>query len=431
VDPANTENYKLKVCNVDSDVCDEIAGTYYYEMEDTELETLMENTRSDRFRYFAVTLPKGNYTAVFLDADRNETWPSFVDETYEDALCTDILQEGSITLQIPDPAQCDDLIRNGNAEASPTEPIHWLHRKGGITLNTTNARNGTYAFGDIERTDASFDAISQFLDTRCLAANKGSLYEIKAWVMLVDPISGETVNCDGNTQKCPEVGIVAYSSANVNSWSKEPVATMVSSASDRKYQLVHGLLEINEEIAKATSVLFYIERNRADLAMLVDDVSMTIVPQLGANRCDNFFYNSDFSDGDTRFWLEYDSGNKLAIYSHGFEGPNDFALNTFRSPQTFLKTGCFQLNERYVLTAKFKLLNSDGNEFVCDIENPTSDTECPTMKLRPYFQDQQPTRTEAYTIGIPKVNEWNKMYGIVMSDELYASADRIRLTFVS
>ena len=78
VDPANSENFKRKVCNVDSNACDEIKGTYYYEMEDTELETLMQNMRSDRFRYFAVTLPKGNFTAVFQD-NGVDTWPSFVE----------------------------------------------------------------------------------------------------------------------------------------------------------------------------------------------------------------------------------------------------------------------------------------------------------------------------------------------------------------
>ena len=227
------------------------------------------------------------------------------------------------------------------------------------------------------------------------------------------------------------MGVVACSSLNVNSWNHDPVATMVSSYSVPQFHLVRGLLEIKEEMADATSVPFYIERNMADLAMLVDDVSMMIVPQSGANRCDDPTYNSDFSDGDTRFWSEFDSGNKLAIYSPGFDGPNDFALNTFRSLQTFLKTGCFQLNERYVLEAKFKLLDSDGNEFVCDNENPTGDTECPTMKLRPAFQGQQPTRTVAYTIGMQEESVWNTMYGIFTTDELYASANNIRLTFVS
>lgn len=71
INPANTENYKLKVCS-DLGTCVEVEGTCYYEEGDTDLETLMRNTQSDRFRYFAVTLPKGDYASV-LGHQRDES----------------------------------------------------------------------------------------------------------------------------------------------------------------------------------------------------------------------------------------------------------------------------------------------------------------------------------------------------------------------
>jgi len=436
VNPASSENHTLEVCEVNSEVCVEIDGTYWYEMEDTETETTMQNTRSDRFRYYSVTLPNGTYTATFLDGNGTEAWPSFVGETYEDALCTDdVLQEGSVSLQIPsvDPLQCDELIRNGDAEASLTEPIYWLHRKGGIVLNTTDSRNGTNSFGDVERTDAGMDGISQYLDTRCLALRSGSLYEIKAWAKLINPATGVTYHCDENTESCPEVGFIAYSSPGVNAWSVEPAARTVSSASNRDYQLIHGLLDINEHMANANSALFYIERNKKNLAMLVDDVSMTVVPESGANRCDDLFYNSNFADGDTRFWTEYDSNRPFQIVSPGVGGPTDFALKTFDgSPQTYVKMGCLQLNERYALSAKFKMLDSNGAAFVCDNENPTGDTECPAMRLKPCDEENQgPTTTVAYTVGIPTAGGWNTMFGIFSADESYIAAKKIRFTLVS
>ena len=43
------------------------------------------------------------------------------------------------------------------------------------------------------------------------------------------------------------------------------------------YQLIQGVFEINEEVATASSVLFYIERNFDNLAMLGDDVSMKLI----------------------------------------------------------------------------------------------------------------------------------------------------------
>jgi hypothetical protein len=327
---------------------------------------------------------------------------------------------------------CSNLIRNGDAEASPTDPTFWLHRKGGIVLEPGKGRGGRgNAFGDLKRTDDGMDAISQYLDTRCLTPlSVGLLYEIKAWVKLINPADGSVYACDINMEKCPEVGIYGYSPTK--SWSKEPIASMVSSESIGVdgYQLIHGVLEINAEMADATSVLFYVKRNKKNLAMLVDDVSMEIIPQTESNRCDDLFYNSDLSFGDSRFWSNYDSDGLTAV-SPGVGGVNDFALKTLGgSAQQYMKTGCLNLNERYIATTKFKLV-SEAQEFACDNETPKNDTKCPELKLRPYVGSQQPTRTVGYTVGFPRSNDWNTMYGIFTADELYASAEKLLLTFVS
>lgn len=432
VDPSGTEDYTLKICSIDSGVCAESSGTYYYDEEDTPDETLMRNTRSDRYRYFDTTLPAGTYTAEFFDGNGTATRPSFVYETFETPLCNHTVQEGSITLQsLPvDALECNDLIRNGDAEASSNEPLFWLHRKGGIRLITNEGRNGSNAFGDIERTDAGMDSISEYLDTRCMRS--GSLYEIKAWAKLVNPTTGTTHYCDYNSEKCPEVGLIAYESPGRSLWQREPVATTVSSSEAREYQLIHGLFEINDEMANANSVLFYVERNMEDLAMLIDDVSMTEVTQTDATYCDDLFHNGRFSDGDTRFWTEYNTNRPFEVVSPGVGGSSDFALKTFDgSPRTYLKTGCLELDERYALTAQFKILDGDGNEFACDIESPTSSTECPTMRLKPVLGSESPTRTISRTIGIPTNTSWNTMYGIFSAKTLYSNAESIRLTFVS
>jgi hypothetical protein len=275
IDPANTEDIKLKVCDIDSAICVQLDGRYWFYEDKTELKTVMRNTRSDRLRYFAIALPKGSYTGTFLDADEETIWPTFVHEIYEDAICSDVLLDGSVELDVPlvEESDCDELIRNGNAEASDSDALYWLHRKGGIALDTTQGRNGSHALIDMERTDRKRDAISQYLDTRCLMANQGSLYEISAFVKLVDPTSGDPYFCDIDTERCPQVGIFAYSPNG--SLSEEPIATVTADSNTvGGYQLVQRVLEISEEMASASSVLFYIERNRENLAMLVDDVSM-------------------------------------------------------------------------------------------------------------------------------------------------------------
>lgn len=229
IDPANTEGYTLKACDDISGICAELDGRYWYYEDKTELETMMRNTRSDRLQYFAIALLNGAYTATFLDAEGKETWPTFVDTIYEDAICDEALVEGSVAINIPPLGEddCYDLIRNGGAEASDSQPLYWLHRRGGIALNVTQGRAGTNALGDIERTAASKDSISQYLDTRCLASRVGSQYEINVWVKLVDPVNGEAHVCDVNAERCPEVGVLAKGLSG--SWSKESVATMMDS----------------------------------------------------------------------------------------------------------------------------------------------------------------------------------------------------------
>jgi hypothetical protein len=339
-----------------------------------------------------------------------------------------------VSLKVPPVAgsTCNNLIRNGDAEASLTDPTFWLHRRGGVALKPGKGRGGGgNAFGDLERIDDEMDAISQYLDTRCLTPQSvGLLYEIKAWVKLVNPVGGSVYACNINTEKCPEVGIYAYSPSKT--WRKEPVASMVSSATIGAdgYQLIHGVLEVTGEMVNATSVLFYVERNKKTLAMLVDDVSMEIINQTESKWCGDLFYNSQLSFGDSRFWSDYDS-NGLTVVSPGVGGVKDFALKTLGgSAQQYMKTGCLNMKARYTATAKFKLL-SGAQEFACDNETPKSDTKCPELKLRPYARGQQPTRTVGYTVGFPKKNDWNTMYGIFTADELYASADKLLLTFVS
>ena len=283
IDPANTEDYTLRVCDENSDICAQLDGRYWYYEDKTELETAMRNTLSDKLRYFGIALPNGPYTAAFLDGKGRETWPTFVDTIYEDAICDDALLEGSIVVHTPPlrEDECYDLIRNGNAEESDSLPLYWLHRRGGIALNTTQGRNGTNAFGDVEPTDSSKDSISQYIDTRCLSAMVDSQYEITAWVKLIDTVNGEPYTCNVDAERCPQVGIFAYSQDD-GSWTQEPVATMVNSGvDDDGYQLVQGVVDINEEFASASSVLIFVERNKGNLAMLVDDISMKAMDDRG------------------------------------------------------------------------------------------------------------------------------------------------------
>jgi len=277
IDPASTQGYKLRVCRSDDPGrCTETEETYWYRDEDDEFETLMYNTRAERPRYFTATLPRGSYRAEFLDTSGKVVWPSFVIEKYEKAMCSNALEEGAVEVVVPQvgDAECNSLIKNGNAEASITEHKHWLHRRGGITLRPGQGIGGSNAFATIEDDSTRFDSIAQYLDTRCLSVTAGMQYEINAWIKLVDE-KGVVEICDPEKDDCPQVGLYGRSS-NGTEWDGQPFATVVPYIRDGDYQLVQGLLDVVDEIASASSVLFYIRRNTRRLTMFVDNVSVRI-----------------------------------------------------------------------------------------------------------------------------------------------------------
>lgn len=431
-DPTGSDDYKLRVCNAER-TCAEVDNTYWYEEEHTEVETLMQNSRADRLRYFAVTLPRGSYTTELVDSDGNLAWPTFVEEKYEDALCSDALEDGSVDLFVPtvQVAECESLVRNGDAEYSQTDHTYWLHRHGGISLLAGRGIGGSNAFGQVDSTRADRDAIVQYLDVRCLDLMRGRQYEVVAFVRLEDASSGEAIICSPSAEShCPEVGV--YWQSSEGSWSREDVTTVVATASSDPsgYQRLHGILDVTDEVADASSVLIYLRRHVEGTDMFVDNVSMTLVSHHDGG-CDNLVFNGDFAVGDSRFWFDGDD-NALALLSPGSAGSSGYALTSFEgNMEQYIQTGCMKVGTWYAAEAKFKLIGADGREFACLKRRATDRTRCPVMQFRVQVNGDQDTDTVARIAGDPTDKDWNTLLGGFEANEDFANAKSIRLQFVS
>lgn len=426
VNLAETADLKLRVCR-GQDECISVDGAFYEKTQRNELETIIENTGFDDRRFFSVTLPQGSYRATFLNSDNRESWPDFVEETYEDRLCSQAIEPGSIALVVPpvDPSYCENLIRNGDAEDSSEHHTHWLHRSGGVVLVPGAGIGGSNAFGDRVQRNANTDAIVQFLDSRCISLRAGRKYEIKGWVKLLNTETDEVHLCNESLEACPIVGIKA------NDWVKEPVATMVIPYHHNPFQLVHGVVEINERMATANSVMFYVERNRRDLAMIIDNFSMELLPEANPRQCgDELVYNGDFQTGDSRFWNEYnDDSMEIVLRSEG--GDENFALRSYNgSPQQYLKTGCLEVGERYIVRGKVRLTGADGVAFACNPESTSRESRCPRLKLHARLDGEQQPSVIGLVLGVPTLS-WYDVFGIFTADEFLVGADSLRLTFVS
>jgi len=415
VDPAETEDYKLQVCDKISSVCVQIPGLF------DDSSTPVKNTDSERLRMFAASLPAGSYEATYLDGNGNTVWPTFVEEIYEEEQCQPSFSETDIEIQVPDlsPGECNDIIKNGGAEASNTHHTHWLHRDGGVQVVQGQGIDNSNALADITQSDGG-DAISQYLDTRCLVA--GSRYEIRAWVKLIK--NGQVYLCDESNESCPEVGIYTRSlhsnGLKMKSWYQEPIAKTSFHFDAPDYQLIHGVFTITEDIANAQSALFYIERNKKGYEMFVDNVSMTLL----SDDCSDVIVNGDFASGIAEHWSEY-SGDMSVV--EGVGGSNDYALSVFDGTSVqYLNSGCFVEGNTYKITARFQLKDATNSLMDCG-------SKCPRIDLKNSIDGEEDIyKTVGRTYMAQDSDGWGRIEGYYIATSRDANPEStIRFRFTN
>ena len=356
-DPSATKDFMLQVCQNTGSVCDLIQGYTNPESDPTS---------ADNLRVYNAHLPQGSYDVSFVDAKSGqEVWPTFVIEAIQPNLCVGGFNEGDIQLGIPtvDELGCHDLIRNGNSESLDG----WLERSGGLALVSGVGINGSTALSDAPAQTIR-DTISQFLDSRCLPLSHGRFYEIQAWVKLVDE-RGSPIRCGMDGLGCPEVRI------STDSRTLPAVASVVPQTLHGDFHLLHGVLAMDEELSGSDKVEFAVRRNRDDVSMVLDDVSMTLMPV--DNVCSgNLVENGDFSFGTAKFWSE--SAAEMSMSSRS--GKTSLVLSNGTSGRVFLKKKCFEVGELYDVHIQFSLFRNDQIVY-CDPMGSDNGLECPVAKL--------------------------------------------------
>ena len=121
-----------------------------------------------------------------------------------------------------------------------------------------------------------------------------------------------------------------------------------------------------------------------------DDISM--VPM--SRSCDNLVLNNDFEVGDSRFWFpSFPRYLTAEISNIGANGSQCSLMmipklesHTGDNMKQSLDTWCFIKGQEYLISAKFRLLNStdptSGMECIPSNLNVNSPTHCPTITIR-------------------------------------------------
>ena len=387
------------------------------------------NTSIRRRRYFAVALPQARYRFVFIQQG-SQAWPTSVEFTMEEAQCATLMEKNWTILVHPpsSESECQDLIRNGNFEGLGSD---WLHDESGLQIASGQGVSGSKALSDINLAAPVNGLIGQYLDTRCLL--RGRQYEVRAWVKLTHS-NGTTLACD-SLSGCPKARLKIRTPKDEDGLEFSEFNMDLISFFDRPYRdtgwnLLRGVFTVDARIQGGESVLFFVERGRTNIKLLLDDVSVSLIPK----QCSQLVFNGNFSNGASSFWSTNVPSVRMVMKGNALEMTNRSSFS--HSPQQNIRTGCIKASERYIASARILLENADGTLYACDPTHTTGDLVCPKMRLRSFVDIGLPTFDNSVhdggSIAITDhgtSNGWYIMSGVFIGNNYDAVADKITLTF--
>ena len=415
IDPSGSDDYVLQVCNMAGSICIQISGS---------TNPNSDETIAGNFRAYQAHLPKGLYTSMFLDGlDGDVVWPTFVDTTVHDELCADGFDEGSVELRIPEleleQGDCAKLIKNGDCEVLEG----WFGRPRGLTLARNSGVDGSAA---VEKSPEQSDrgTIVQYLDTRCFKELQGRSYEVRVLVKLVDE-DGTPKDCQA-VQGCPDLLIIASDSDRVGAF----VPQLAPGSGG--YQLLHGMFRVEQKLTSRTKVEFAVRTRNVDYSMLVDDVSVDLMPTLRAGdpACiENLVYNGDFSSGDAAFWWRSSATMELVDRSDDQAGAYGLLLSksTDQVPgqltigRVSLKTACFEAGERYHVSVQFKM-RLDDQITVCD-QIGNGNSECPSARVAAFKDGASSGQRIVEPLETRTGAEYSVLFGVFTATAEHVEAD--------
>ena len=385
-----------------------------------------------KYRYFSAALPANSKKYVFRLIRGGQTdWPTSVEVTYENPQCpSDDFRDSWVNLVIPtpDPSTCNELIKNGNMEMSSNKHHHWLHHQSGVTLAPGQGISGSTALFETDHRASSQGLLGQYLDTRCL--EKGKQYEVQAWVK-VTLADGTPFACD-NINTCPNARLKIRTPEDEDGREFSEVNMDVVSYFERPFRpngfnLLRGTFTVDSSIESGASVLFFIERRRTGIKMLIDNVSVSLVDP---EQCDELVFNGDFANGDSRFWYSSFPPTTMTIANGNSLKMTD-RNSLLHSPEQNVRTGCMKTGERYIATARVRLENANGSLFICD-PTVTSGNVCPRMRLRSFLETGDSSIHDGGSIAVTDhgiSNGWYTLSGVFTANDFDDGAIKSTLSF--
>ena len=156
------------------------------------------------------------------------------------------------------------------------------------------------------------------------------------------------------------------------------------------WSIMAGILTITETQINTDNWLFVLYNTHPNMNVFYDDISVVPI----SRSCDNLVLNNNFEVGDSRFWFpSFPRYLKAEISNIGADG-SQYSLkmiplapsHTGDNMKQKLDIRCFIEGQEYLVSAKFRLLNSTdptlGVDCLPSDLNVNSPTHCPTITIR-------------------------------------------------
>ncbi len=350
----------------------------------------------------------------------------FVRKVWElEPQCSGHVDVDEVSLQSSPDHVCGDLVANGNMDEGIA---YWTHSGEDIQALPGQGIDGGNAIGS-KRRHSPYQGLGQYFDTVCMKKNVGKTYEFKAWVKLVD-FSGNPVTCnpaDNHPQRsCPSVTLKISSTDATQTTTdtyRHYVATTLQPYVKGEFNLVHGVIYVDDELANADSIYFSISRFSSSNNIIMDDISLTQME----SSCDKIVTNGDFSTGNHLFWSTWSGGQIEMVPGYGGDGS---ALKVYRrghwnhGPAHDLVLGCLQEGERYIIKTTFKLEDHTGKLVTCNPFSWAGRTRCPNVQIVAKQPEGNLVYVNVAKMGAPSAVEgWDSLAGY-----FYVSDKMIRAT---
>ena len=262
----------------------------------------------------------------------------------------------NITLIEP-PANCDNLIMNGDMELGTH---YWYHRNdnsdtkyGELVAVSGEGVDGSTALRHYNRS-SGYAGIGQHLDTRCLHENVNEFYEIQLSFRLengtipfiCDPFS------DAWEVRCPYVTFRQdkYVNEKLISDYRGRKANIVIPNNLDGFNLIHGVVKVGKSINVPERLFIYLEYAHQDFDMIHDNVSVKKLPSVCGEdliRNGNFESNSKYWNryGAPFISIETSSSNTLKVFNRNSEDDGVYQ-------DLYVDKSCFREKQRFKITGE-------------------------------------------------------------------------------